>query len=192
MISTENFQKVEIVSAKALRNWLLQNHAQKESIWIVTYKKEIADKYISNDEVLDELICFGWTDGIKRKLDDKRTMQLISPRRVQHWAQSYKDRFAKLQREGRMTPAGEQPVQDSKNAGLWDFMEDVDKLIKPEDFTKALEKYPLAIVNFNKFGDSSQRFILRWIKLAKTPETRIKRIQQAAILASQNKKIPGL
>ncbi|MEL6721013.1 MAG: hypothetical protein AAFO82_09695 [Bacteroidota bacterium] len=53
-------------------------------------KKVEPDKYVSREEVLDELICFGWIDGIRRKLDDKRTMQLISPRRVTHWSKPTK------------------------------------------------------------------------------------------------------
>jgi uncharacterized protein YdeI (YjbR/CyaY-like superfamily) len=56
----------------------------KESIWLVTYKKTSAKKNMSIDEVLDELICFGWIDGIRRKLDLDRTMQLIAPRKVEH------------------------------------------------------------------------------------------------------------
>ena len=54
-------------------------------------------------EVLDELICFGWIDGIRRKLDNERTMQLISPRKVEHWARTYKERAAKLIDERKIT-----------------------------------------------------------------------------------------
>ena len=59
---------------------------------MVTFKKSEADKYVSRWDVLDELICFGWIDGIRRKLDDNKTMQLISPRKVEHWAKTYKER----------------------------------------------------------------------------------------------------
>jgi uncharacterized protein YdeI (YjbR/CyaY-like superfamily) len=62
---------------------VIKNHTQKEIIWLVTYKTS-AEKYVSIDEVLDELLCFGWIDGIRRKLDLDRTMQLIAPRKVEH------------------------------------------------------------------------------------------------------------
>ena len=78
MIITENFDKVEITSQEELRSWLLKNHAQPESVWLVTHKKSEPDKYVSRWDVLNELICFGWIDGIRRKLDDKKTMQLIN------------------------------------------------------------------------------------------------------------------
>jgi len=142
--------------------------------------------------VLDALLCFGWIDGIKRKIDEERVMQMISPRRVEHWTQTYKDRFAKLEKEGRMMDAGREAVQRSKAAGLWNLMDDVDKLIKPADFVESLQNHFPASQNFDAFAPSSQRFILRWIKLSKTDATRAKRIELAATLAAQNKKIPGV
>ena len=75
MIKTENFEKVHIDSAEDLREWLTEHHAQEESVWSVTYKKSVPNKYVSREEVLDELLCFGWIDGIRRKLDTDRTMQ---------------------------------------------------------------------------------------------------------------------
>jgi uncharacterized protein YdeI (YjbR/CyaY-like superfamily) len=191
MVKTENFVKVEVSSVSELRNWLTINHTQKESVWLVTFKKQIPDKYVSIPEVLDELLCFGWIDGIRRKLDETRTMQLISSRQVQHWTKTYKDRFQKLDREGRMTDAGRDAVLLSKKNGLWDFMEDVDKLIKPKDFLNSLEENPPALQNFDGFGNSSKRFMLRYIKIAKTPETRAKRINHITTLAKQNIKLPG-
>ncbi len=192
MIKTENFKKVEVASTDQLRNWMMTNHTQKESIWLVTYKKHVADKYVSVSEVLDELLCFGWIDGIRRKLDEDKTMQLISPRQTQHWAQTYKVRFAKLEKQGLVAEAGKASVKRSKENGSWNFMDDVDALIKPVDFIKCLEENPPAMLNFEKFGASSKRFILRWIKLSKTPTTRAKRIKEAAELAAKNLKIPGL
>jgi uncharacterized protein YdeI (YjbR/CyaY-like superfamily) len=191
MVKTENFVQVEVSSATQLRKWLENNHTQKESIWLVTYKKEIKEKYVSIQEILDELLCFGWIDGVRRKLDEQKTMQLISPRKVQHWTKTYKDRFAKLEKEGRMTDSGRQSVLDSKKNGLWHFMDDVDALIKPPDFIKCLEENPPAMQYFESFGTSSKRFMLRHIKIAKTADTRVKRINEITLLAKQNKKLPG-
>jgi uncharacterized protein YdeI (YjbR/CyaY-like superfamily) len=191
MVKTENFIQVEITSANQLREWLIDNHTQKESIWLVTYKKEIKEKYVSIQEVLDELLCFGWIDGIRRKLDEEKTMQLISPRKVQHWTKTYKDRFEKLEKEGLVMEAGYEAVKISKMKGLWDFMDDVDALIKPDDFKKALDNHPPAMECFDAFGAASKRFMLRYIKITKTDETRQKRINEIALLAQHGKKLPG-
>lgn len=138
MVKTENFDQVEVSSSTQLREWLQNNHKQKESIWLVTFKKETKEKYVSVQEVLDELLCFGWIDGIRRKLDEKRTMQLISPRKVEHWTKTYKDRYSKLESKGLIENAGREVVLKSKANGLWDFMDDVDALIKPTDFINCL------------------------------------------------------
>ncbi len=192
MIKTEAFEKVEITSAAQLRRWLEANYAQTESIWLITYKKHVADNYVTHSAILDEILCFGWIDGIGRKLDENRTMQLISPRRVQHWAKSYKDRGARLIEEGRMHPAGLKAIENSKQNGLWDYMDDVDALIMPDDFVQALEAHPPALENFNASATSYKRNVLRWIKLAKTATTRMKRLEMAAELASRNEKVPQM
>lgn len=191
MIKTENFIQVEVKSPAELREWLLINHTQKESIWLVTFKKEVTEKYVSVQEVLDQLLCFGWIDGIRRKLDQERTMQLIAPRRVEHWSQTYKERFAKLEAAGLVHPSGFNAVEASKKAGLWNFMDDVDNLIFPKDLQEALSNSNEAKLFFEGINASSKRFVLRWIKLAKTAKTRASRIDQIVQLSLKGEKLKG-
>ena len=191
MIKTENFIQVEIKSPVELREWLLINHTQKESIWLVTFKKEVPEKYVSVQEILDQLLCFGWIDGIRRKLDQERTMQLIAPRRVEHWSQTYKERFAKLDAAGLVHPSGYNAVEASKKAGLWNFMDDVDHLIVPKDLQEALSKSNEAKLFFEGINASSKRYVLRWIKLAKTAKTRASRIDQIVQLSLKGEKLKG-
>jgi len=191
MIKTENFEQVEVSSVEEFRTWLENNHTQTASVWLVTYKKSVPEKYISTADMLDELLCFGWIDGIRRKLDETRTMQLIAPRKIEHWAKTYKDRAAKLIKEGKMQEAGFRSIALSKQNGLWDFMDDVDQLIIPHDLKETLEKYKNATAFFQAINNSSKRFVLRWIKLAKTEKTRKNRIEQIAQLAAKGEKIKG-
>jgi uncharacterized protein YdeI (YjbR/CyaY-like superfamily) len=192
MTKTENFDQIEVQSSSELRDWLLQNHTQKESVWLVTYKKEVPEKYVSVQEVLGELLCFGWIDGIRRKLDDKRTMQLIAPRKVEHWAKTYKERFAKLEEAGLVHQSGFDSVIASKKVGFWNFMDDVDNLIVPDDLQLALNNNQAAYLFFDGLSASNKRFVLRYLKLVKTDETRKKRIIQIVTLSAEGKKIPGL
>jgi uncharacterized protein YdeI (YjbR/CyaY-like superfamily) len=191
MVKTENFIQVEITSATQLREWLEQNHTQKESIWLVLYKKSFGKYYFPKQDIIDELLCFGWIDGIARKVNDDTYLLMVSPRRIEHWAESYKRRIKILEAENRMSEAGIKAVQQSKENGSWHFMDDVDALIKPADFIKCLEEHPPALKNFDAFGASNKRFMLRYIKKAKTKETRAKYIVLIATLAAQNKKLPG-
>ena len=191
MAKIYDFERVEVESVQELRTWFEENYAQKKSIWLVTYKKSVPDKYLSVQDVLDEALCFGWIDGRRMKLDDKRTMQLLSPRKSQHWAKSYKDRVAKLTAEGRMHRTGLNAIEAAKANGMWHFMDDVDALIKPADLAAALEAHPPALEHYEAFPDSAKRDILRWIKLAKKPETRARRITESVELAAQNKRASG-
>jgi uncharacterized protein YdeI (YjbR/CyaY-like superfamily) len=192
MINTEKFAQVEVTTAAELRAWLEAHHGQEASVWLVTYKKHMGSRYVSREQVLDELLCFGWIDGLRRVLDDERTMQLISPRRHQRWAKSYKERVARLQREGRMAPAGLAAIAESQRLGLWESLADVDELLVPDDLAAALSANPPADTTFAAFAPSYRRNVLRWIAIAKTPATRAKRIEQAATLAAQGRKVPQL
>ena len=191
MIKTENFEQVVVESQAALRKWLLEHNEQEASVWLVTYKKSEKEKYVSREEVLDELLCFGWIDGIRRKRDEKTSMQLIAPRKAQHWAKSYKERAAKLIEEGKMHNAGLATIAAGKASGLWHFMDDVDALIVPEDLKNALQNLRGAERFFEGINPSSKRFVLRWIKLAKTEKTRTNRILKVAQLAAKGEKLPG-
>ncbi len=191
MIKTENFEQVEIASQEGLRNWLVKNSQQGTTVWLVTYKKDVADKYVSSGQVLDELLCFGWIDGIRRKLDEERTMQLISPRKTQHWTKTYKERAQRLINQNLMQPLGYAAIEAGKQSGLWDFMADVDALIIPKDLEEALKIKPAAFSFFNQINPSSKRFVLRWLKLSKTEKTRAKRINQLVELSEQGEKLPG-
>lgn len=187
MIETDNFAKVEVTSAADLRAWLTRNHRQEASIWLVTWKKTSPENYVPTGDVLDELLCFGWIDGIRRKLDDERTMQLIAPRKVQHWSKTYKTRAARLKAEGRMTDAGRAAIAASKANGSWTFLDDVDALIVPDDLAAAL-----TAGDWEAYAPSYRRNVLRWIKLAKTPATRTKRVAEAARATGEGRKIPQM
>lgn len=190
-MAAEEHERVEVSSAGELRAWLTANHEQDESVWLVTFKKHHGDRYVSRDEVLDELIGFGWIDGARRKLDDDRTMQLISPRRVHHWSKSYKDRAERLIAAGRMHDSGQRAIDRSKELGLWALMDDVDALLIPEDLRDALAARPAASANFDSLPDSAKRNTLRWIKLAKTDTTRQKRVEETSRRAARNERVPN-
>ncbi len=191
MIRTEDFEQVEVTSAAALRAWLEQHHARERGVWLVTWKKAVPTRYVSKDEVLDELMCFGWVDGVARVVDGQRTMQLISPRRAQHWARSYKTRVARLADEGRMHPAGTASVQAARASGAWTFMDDVDDLVVPADLAAALADRPGAAAYFDAIPPAARRNTLRLIKLARTTVTRARRVAQTADLAQRGQRVPG-
>jgi uncharacterized protein YdeI (YjbR/CyaY-like superfamily) len=185
-LAGDRFVEVEVTSEAELHKWLSTHHDQQDAVWLITYKKAAPNKYITHEQVLDQLIAYGWTDGIRRRIGDERSMQLISPRRTQPWAKSYKDRAERLIATNKMQVSGMESVEKAKATGMWDAMNDVDALLMPEDLAAALAQHEPAAHHFASFPVSTQRNILRWIASAKTEATRAKRIARTAVEAQQN------
>ena len=183
-----NLERVQIERVSDLRDWLYANHMQSESVWLVTFKKSAAPgKYVSYDQFADEIICFGWIDSLPRKLDKYRTMHLLSPRKEgSAWSAVNKDRVRRMELEQKMHPAGSEAVQRAKRDGSWNFLNDVDAHIEPDDLASGLNREPAARKHWDAFSQSSRRGILEWIKQAKRPETRQKRVAEIVRLAKDN------
>jgi uncharacterized protein YdeI (YjbR/CyaY-like superfamily) len=188
----DDLLRIEIGSPADLRDWLLANHAQAQSVWLVTWKKRPGAPHVTTTEVLDELIAFGWIDGIRRKLDAARTMQLISPRKQRAWAQSYKDRAARLEALGRMHPAGRAAITAAQEACLWDATAAVDALVIPDDLAAALTAAPPAETHFTACPPSYRRNVLRWLHAARRPATRAARIAAIAAASARAARLPQM
>ena len=189
MIESDRFAKVEVASVSELHAWLEAHHEQNEAVWLVTFKKVVPNKYLSIGQMLDELVASGWIDGIRRAVDDERTMQLISPRRTQPWAKTYKVRAERLIEEGRMQPAGLASVHQAQHSGAWESMAAVDALVVPADLRQALERAAPAWTEFQNFPPSVTRNILRWIASTKTEPTRTKRIRLTVTEAQAGRRV---
>ncbi|MEM7471529.1 MAG: YdeI/OmpD-associated family protein [Pseudomonadota bacterium] len=182
----DGFETIEVKSTEALWAWLGANHAVSDSVILITWKKHHPAQYVDRDAVLDALVAYGWIDGRRYTVDDDHSGQLIARRKVQHWAASYKTRAENLEKDGRMRPPGRASVEDGKRNGLWDFMDDVDALIVPDDLGTALGA---SRSSWDALAPSYRRNVLRWIKLAKTEPTRAKRIVQAAGATKSGEKL---
>ena len=186
MRSLENAEKVEVKSRKELRNWLKENYTRTTGVWLVTYKKA-SSYYLAYQDIVQECLCFGWIDSLPRRLDEARTMLYISPRKQgSNWSKVNKDYVANLQAMGLIQPAGLEKIDRAKQDGSWSFLDDVEALILPEDLKLAFEDNAIALSNWEKFPRSAKRGILEWIKNAKKPATRNKRITETINEAAQN------
>lgn len=185
----KDVRRIEISSRAQWRSWLHDNGNQAESIWLVTFKKSAGDRYVPYNDVVEEALCFGWVDSLPRKLDESRTMLLLSPRKPRSaWSRANKDRVERMIAAGSMTPAGLARVAEAKKDGSWSKLDAVEELIVPDDLATALNDRPDAADNFNAFPKSTRRGILEWILQAKRAETRAKRIAETADLAAKNRR----
>lgn len=177
-------EHVEVITRAAWRAWLAAHHGRGESIWLVTYKKHCGDRYLPYDAVVEEALCFGWIDGLVRRVDDDRKKQLISPRRPgSAWSALNKRRVAALIAEGAMAPPGLAVIERARADGSWTIYDDCEARVMPEDLAAALAAVEGATAAWRGFPESAQRGILWWIKSAKTAATRGGRVAETARLA---------
>jgi uncharacterized protein YdeI (YjbR/CyaY-like superfamily) len=185
----KDLRYIEITSRDQWRSWLVEHHYQKESVWVVAYRKAGGDRYVLYEAIAEEALCFGWIDGTRYKHDDLRYRILVTPRkRGSGWSRINKERVDRLIATGQMTSAGLAVIERARTDGTWSQYDDVDALIVPTDLAETLASYPHAEENFASFPPSSRRLILFWIADAKRPETRAKRIEETARLADANER----
>ena len=87
---------------KEWRTWLEKNHDSKKEIWLIYYKKHTGKPNVPYDESVEEALCFGWIDGILKRIDDERYARRFTPRRKGSiWAPSNVERVANMIKEGK-------------------------------------------------------------------------------------------
>lgn len=187
----EMVEQLHLSNRNDWRAWLEKNYATKKEVWLIYYKRHAGKPSIPYEDSVEEALCFGWIDGIIKRIDDERCARKFIPRRSRsRWSESNKKRAERMIREGRMAEAGMARVEDAKKSGEW-FRSDVipKNLMIPAFIEKALVKNKKASENFNKLAGSYKKLYVRWISSAKREETRLRRLEEAIDLLEQNKKL---
>jgi uncharacterized protein YdeI (YjbR/CyaY-like superfamily) len=111
-------------SPAGFRRWLMQHHASERELWVGFYKKGSARPSITWPESVDEALCFGWIDGVRKTLDEQSYMIRFTPRRKGSiWSDVNTRRAQALVRSGRMHPAGLRAfrARNPEKAGRYSF-----------------------------------------------------------------------
>lgn len=175
--------------AKEWRGWLAENHTSAKEVWLIFYKKHTGKPCPSYNEAVEEALCFGWVDSIKRGIDDERYAFKFTPRKPSSgWSPSNITRARKLIGEGKMTPAGMKLVEAAKASGAWDNPVIPPTFEMPPEFKKMLAENKVAGAFFETLSPSQKKQYIGWIASAKRDETRQKRLRKALqMLKSKNR-----
>ncbi len=177
-------QKIEIEifyppNLSAWRNWLEKNHQSKQAVWLVYYNKKSGIASISWSEAVDVALCFGWIDSKRISIDKESSHQFFSKRKPKStWSKINKDKIERLIEQGLMTEAGLLSIEIAKQNGSWIILDEAENLNIPEDLENEFKDKPNAKDFFLSLSKSSKKSILQWLVLAKTTETRQKRITE--------------
>src|SRR4029078_8944926 len=172
-------------SRAAWRAWLERHHARRDEIWVVYYKKHTGKASVSYAEAVEEALCFGWIDGIVKRVDDERHIQRFTPRRKGSvWSAVNLRRFARLVEAGLLVaarpPAG--PKAGTKVADVSWLRPDV----IPEEVERLIGQSKTALKNLKAMAPSYPKHFVYYIDSAKRPETRERRARMAIELLEQN------
>jgi uncharacterized protein YdeI (YjbR/CyaY-like superfamily) len=186
-----SFERIHPETRDEWRRWLAQHHATSPGVWLVQWRTVTGRRRLSYDEIVEEALCFGWIDGRINPLDDERSMLMMTPRKPNGtWAATNKARVERLIADGSMTAAGLRVIATAKANGAWTILDDVDAMIIPDDLDLAFAGEPTARANFDRFPPSARKQALYWVKSAKRPETRARRVGEVVRLAALDIRAP--
>jgi uncharacterized protein YdeI (YjbR/CyaY-like superfamily) len=170
------------------RKWLERNHDSVSELLVGFYKVGSGKPGMTWSQSVDQALCFGWIDGIRRSVDGESYCIRFTPRRPSSiWSRINIQKVEMLQANGLMTKAGLDVYllrKDSKT-GIYSFEKSPAKL-NPE-FEEEFKKNKTAWEFFVKQAPSYKKTIINWVQSAKQEPTRLSRLNKL-ILSSENHK----
>ena len=156
---------------------------------MIIYKVSSKIPSVKWGDAVDEALCYGWIDSTKKSIDKDSYMQYYSKRKPNStWSKINKDKVVKLIENKQMTKAGLACIEIAKKNGSWTILDDVEKLMIPDDLKKEFDKNKGSLEFFQRQSKYLKKGMLYWIVSAKRPETRIKRILEVAEAAREGKR----
>ncbi|MBO9683930.1 MAG: YdeI/OmpD-associated family protein [Flavisolibacter sp.] len=179
-------------SLNELHKWFQKSHGKTSEVWIGFYKVNSGKKGIGYKEAVDEALCFGWIDGIRKSLDEESYVNRFTPRKKSSiWSNVNIKRINELIEEGRVHPAGLAAFKErtKERSGLYSFEQNSHKLSPA--FEKKFKANKKAWKYFTSKAPWYQRTSIHWVMSAKQEATRLKRLE-TLITDSENEKTIAL
>jgi len=176
----EDAEQLEPATVDEWTAWLAAHHADRSGVWLVS-ARATGRRAVDYDTAVVEALRYGWIDSVQRVLDEDRSVQWFAPRRERSgWSRSNKLRIERLEREGRLEPAGRAAVEVARANGAWSLYDEVEDLTEPDDLVAAFAEHPGSREQWEGFPPSARRALLAWIVQAKRPATRERRVRETA------------
>ena len=190
MNTKPDFPVIPFESPEQWQQWLAENHADLDGVWIRLFKKGSGKRTITFAEALDEALCYGWIDGQSKSYDQESWLQKFTPRRARSlWSKVNIQNVERLIEAGKMKPAGLQQIEAAKQDGRWERAYDSPSTATvPEDFLQELNKDEKAKAFFESLNKTNTYAITWRLQTAKKPETRQKRMKAILEMLAKGEK----
>jgi uncharacterized protein YdeI (YjbR/CyaY-like superfamily) len=159
------------------RAWLEANHETATELWVGFHKKATGRPSITWPEAVDQALCFGWIDGIRKSVDEHSYTNRFTPRKATStWSKVNIEKVARLTEQGLMMPAGLRAfaARDEANSGIYSFEQRPEEL--PPAYVERFQQNGAAWAFFQAQPPGYRRTAMFWVLSAKREETRLKRL----------------
>jgi uncharacterized protein YdeI (YjbR/CyaY-like superfamily) len=177
-------------SSSDFRKWLEANHASAPELWVGFYKKTSGRSSITWPESVDQALCFGWIDGIRKSIDDISYKIRFTPRKsTSVWSTVNVRRALALTNQGLMHPKGLEALEKRKDnrSGIYSYEQRTDAM--PEPYAQKLRANKAAWDFFQTQVPSYRKVVSWWVVSAKKEETRQKRLDKLIEDSAQGRTI---
>lgn len=173
------------------RAWLEEHHATAPELWVGYFKKGTGEPSVTWPETVDEALCFGWIDGLRKSLDDRAFTIRFTPRKpTSIWSAVNVGRIEVLTAAGRMREAGLAAfaLRRENRSGVYSFEQRSVEL--PAAYAARLAEHPAAEEFFASRPPSYRKAAVWWVVSAKQEATREKRLATLIELSAAGQLIP--
>jgi len=163
----------------AFRAWLEEHHGSAAELLVGFYKRGSGLPSITWPESVDEALCFGWIDGIRRRIDERSYSIRFTPRRAgSTWSAVNMGRMEALLAEGRVRPAGAEAFAARTEARSGIYAYEQGRLDLAEPYQSMLRENGAAWDYFHAQPPSYRKVAIWWVLSAKGEATRVRRAEQ--------------
>lgn len=166
-------------SQAAFRGWLEKNHDKHTELLVGFHKKSTGKNTLTYPEALDEALCFGWIDGVRKSLNNESYTIRFTPRKSKSiWSRVNVNHVERLKKLGRMHASGLRAyaLRDDKRTAIYSF-ENAPREFS-EEYLKRFQRKPKAWHFFETQPPSYKKTAIYWVMSAKQEETQLRRLDQ--------------
>ena len=165
--------------AADFRRWLHKHHDRAPEVFVGFYKKDSGKKGITYREALDEALCFGWIDGVRRRVDESSYTNRFSPRTKRSiWSAVNIERVGELRKLGRMAAPGERAFEGRDEARAKQYSYERETCELAPAYQKRFKQQPDAWTFFQAQPPYYRRVASWYVMGAKKEETRLRRLER--------------
>lgn len=166
-------------SPAEFRKWLHKNHDKETELFVGYYKVKTGKPSMTWSQSVDEALCYGWIDGIRRSIDEESYNIRFTPRRpTSNWSAINLKKVEKLTKKGLMQPAGLEIFKHRKEskAGIYAYENKSPKL--STDYRNKFKENNKAWKFFQTLPPSYHKSVIYWVMSAKQESTRLRRLNE--------------